>query len=276
MNKIYLAAFADEAGEDFSLQLKALKRNDLQGIEIRSVEGENVGSFSLDKARELKKRMEDAGIVCRSIGSPIGKISIDRAGEHARMLEHIAEIAHILGAENVRMFSYFMKPDEETMAFENRVIDELGMLQRIAKAEGITLCHENEKGIFGWSPENCLKIHSAIPQIRAVFDPANYVQCGVDTLRAWDMLKDKVRYFHAKDALPSGKVVPCGAGAGHVPDILSQYLAMGGSMITLEPHLFSFSALKTLEENPEKRNDYATADEAFDAAAQALKAIIRA
>lgn len=273
MDKVKLSAFADEVGEEFDLQLAALERNGMQYLEIRSVEGENVSKISLDKARELKKRMDDKGVACWSIGSPIGKIAIERAQEHAEALKHIADVAHILGAEKVRMFSYFMKP-WQTAEYESKVIDELCRLQEIAQAEKLVLCHENEKGIYGYNTANCLKICQQVPGMRAVFDPANFVQCGVNTLYAWKLLKPYVAYLHAKDAKYDGKVVPCGAGVGMAPHIIREYIQQGGQVITLEPHLFSFSALKTLEEDPKKRNDYATADEAFDVAAQALKAII--
>ena len=93
-------------------------------------------------------------------------------------------------------------------------------------------------------------------------------------LYAWKMLSPYVDYMHAKDAKYDGKVVPCGAGVGMVPHIIREYLKKGGDMITLEPHLFSFKALSTLETNPAKRNDYATADAAFNTAAHALKKII--
>ena len=273
MKKVILSAFADEAGEDFDIQLEALCRNTMQGIEIRSVEGENVSKISLEKAKELKKRLDDKGLVCWSIGSPIGKIALDRAAEHREVLRHVAEVAHILGTEKVRMFSYHMKP-WETEENENRVIDELKALQEIAASEKLLLCHENEKGIYGFNASNCLKIMQRVPGMKAVFDPANFVQCGVNTLYAWEMLQKHVIYLHAKDAKADGTVVPCGAGWGYVPEIVRQYLALGGEAITLEPHLFSFSALKTLEADPKKRTGYASADEAFDAAASALKAII--
>ncbi len=273
MEKVKLAAFADEVGEDFDLQLAALCRNGMEYLEIRSVEGENVSKISLEKAKELKKRMDDAGIACWSIGSPIGKIALERAAEHRDALKHVADVAHILGADKVRMFSYFMKPLDADK-HENQVMDELNALQEIAKKENILLCHENEKGIYGFNAANCLKIMKAVPGMKAVFDPANFVQCGVNTLYAWEMLSDYVEYFHAKDARYDGTVVPCGVGVGMVAHIIGEYLNKGGQVITLEPHLFSFSALKTLEADPKKRSGYATADKAFDAAAKALKVII--
>lgn len=273
MNTLKLSAFADEAGEDFALQLSALKRNGFGYIEIRSVEHQNVSKITPDKAKELRKRMDDAGITCRVIGSPVGKIALDRAAEHEEVLRRVSDVAHILGADKVRMFSYFMQP-YETEQHESRVVESLCRLQEIAKAQNLMLCHENEKGIFGYNAENCLKLMRQVPGLRAVFDPANFVQCRVNTLYAWHLLKGHVEYLHAKDAKTDGKVVACGAGAGFVPIIVEEFLKCGGEMITLEPHLFSFSALKTLEENPEARSEFALADEAFDTAAAALKKIV--
>jgi len=273
MKEIKLAAFADEAGEDFSVQLQTLNRNGIPFIEIRSVEHMNVSKLTIEQAKNIKKQMDDAGVSCASIGSPIGKIDIARAQEHRELLKHVGEVAHILCADRVRMFSYFMKP-YETEQYENKVLDELCQLQEIAQAEKLLLCHENEKGIDGFNAANCLKICKQVPGMRAVFDPANFVQCGVNTLYAWELLQPHVAYFHAKDAKTDGTVVPCGQGAGFVQAIIRDYIGKGGWEITLEPHLFSFSALKTLEKDSKKRNDYETAAAAFDAAAHALKEII--
>ncbi len=46
-------AFADEAGKMMDLQIAAMKRNGLQGLEIRNVEGTNVSRISLEKAKRL-------------------------------------------------------------------------------------------------------------------------------------------------------------------------------------------------------------------------------
>ena len=43
-----LYAFADEAGKMMDLQIAAMKRNGLQGLEIRNVEGTNVSRISLE------------------------------------------------------------------------------------------------------------------------------------------------------------------------------------------------------------------------------------
>ena len=72
--KIY--AFADEASPSIDEQIAAMKRNGLNGLEIRGVDGENVSVISLNKAREVRRKLEDAGLSVWSIGSPIGKTAI--------------------------------------------------------------------------------------------------------------------------------------------------------------------------------------------------------
>ena len=96
------------------------------------------------------------------------------------------------------------------------------------------------------SPVRCEQIHRAVPELRAVFDPANFIQCGQETLAAWALLEPYVEYFHVKDAMPDGTVVPAGRGAGHLAELLRDYR---GETLTLEPHLYDFSGLSSLEQD---------------------------
>ena len=53
--KIY--AFADESSASVEGQIDALKRNKLDGLEIRNVDGTNVSEITIDKAKEVKNRL---------------------------------------------------------------------------------------------------------------------------------------------------------------------------------------------------------------------------
>lgn len=209
--KIY--AFADEASPWMQEQITAMKENEVDGLEIRNVDKVNVADISDRKAREIKKRMDEANLKVWSIGSPIGKIDIEKDDFllHIEKFKRTLEVAEILGAENIRLFSFFT-PQENRGEYKNQVIERLAGFLELAKGSKITLCHENEKGIYGDVPERCLEIHRALPEMKAIFDPANYVQCGVDTGMAWEMLKPYVKYLHIKDALADGSVVPAGKG----------------------------------------------------------------
>ena len=111
---------------------------------------------------------------------------------------------------------------------------------------------------------------------RAVFDPANFVQCGQDTKYAFDNLKEYVEYMHIKDALlADGSVVPSGKGDGNVPSILKDMPGCGDMILSLEPHLTVFSGLETLQGEELKHvYSYPDSNTAFDAAACALRDIL--
>jgi sugar phosphate isomerase/epimerase len=195
------------------------------------------------------------------------------------LYKHTLEQGNILGADKIRLFSFFLPENEDPAQFKNLVLDRMGLIAETAKQFGIKACHENEKGIYGAVASRCLEIHQAVPELGGIFDPANYVQCGVDTAKGWDLLKDRVFYLHIKDALPNGRVVPAGKGAGNVAHIVKEYLSMGGNAMTLEPHLKVFDGLAALEESGDtsvvgQEYTYPTADAAFDAACSALKTIL--
>jgi len=279
MKNINIYAFADEASPNIDNQIIAMQRNGLSGLEIRGVDGENVSSISLEKAKEVKKKMDDAGLVTWSIGSPIGKIKItDDFKSHLDTFKHTLDVAEILGAGNIRLFSFYIPENTKPEDCKNEVIDRMGAFLETAKGRNINLCHENEKGIYGDIPEHCLELFKALPQLKGIFDPANFVQCGADTLKAWDMLKDYIFYMHIKDSLPDGNVVPAGKGAGNIEYIAKSFIEKGGRDFTMEPHLAVFEGLKDLEQEGEESKigiySYGSADEAFDTACKSFKELI--
>ena len=156
--------------------------------------------------------------------------------------------------------------------------DELKLMLEIAKGSGVDLCHENEKGIYGETEQGCLDLYQALPELKGIFDPANFVQCGRDTKIAWPMLAPYIKYLHIKDALADGSVVPAGKGIGNLAYILGEYQKQGGNAVTLEPHLTVFKGLAELERAGEQTQTgvyrYPDSDSAFDAACEALKEIL--
>ncbi len=278
MSQYGIYAFADEADASVDGQIAAMRRNGLQGVELRGVDGVNISDISLSKAGEVRKKLEDSGLRAWSLGSPIGKIPLD--GDHATHVEKLRrtlEIAKALDCENIRVFSYYLPKDGNPAAFSGEVIDRLGELLDYAEEAGVALCHENEKGIFGDNAVRCRQLLTSLPALRGVFDPANFIQCGQDTAEAWQLLKDRIFYLHIKDARADGTVVPAGQGQGHVKDIVEDYLRMGGCAMTVEPHLKVFAGLSALEREGDTSaigHAYRTSGEAFDAACAALKGLL--
>ncbi len=281
MPPIRLCAFADEAATDRHGQIAALLENHIPYLEIRGVDGVNIADLTPEAARRFKSELDEAGIRVWSVGSPAGKSGI--AEDFAPACEQFArllDMAAIFDATCIRLFSFYGTSGDP--AHFPEVCRRLNIFCDMAEAHPhkVILCHENEKGIWGDTAARCAALHTAVPRLRAVFDPANFIQCGEDVMSAWATLAPYVCYGHIKDALPDGRIVPPGDGVGHIADYIPDFAARGGEVLTLEPHLADFVGLAALEGEGERSEigtiHFDTPRAAFDHAARKLKEIIDA
>ncbi|MCI9337201.1 MAG: sugar phosphate isomerase/epimerase [Lachnospiraceae bacterium] len=251
-----ISGFADEIAEDVDTQFGVLRKLGIGYFEPRGIDGKNIADLSDSEVAALKEKMEREGISVSSIGSPIGKIRLDEDFEaHFERFRRVVEIAQMLDARYIRMFSFYRPAGENagewTAKEREEVINRLRRMIAHAKEQNVVLLHENEKDIYGDTAERCedLMRELACEHFRAVFDPANFVQCGQDTKEAYEKLKDFVSYVHIKDAfMKDGSVVPAGSGDGNVEYILKSLFDAGyDGFLSLEPHLGSFAGLAALE-----------------------------
>lgn len=284
MNKnVILTGFADEIASDLTTQMRVIKALDMSYIEMRGVDGNNLIYHPNEKVSEIKSRMDDAGVKLSALGSPLGKIGIgDPFEPHFDAFKRAVEIAHMMDTRNIRMFSFYMPEDKHLQESEGEVFERLGKFVDYAKANDAVLLHENEKGIYGEMASECKKLMDTFycENFKAVFDFANFVQCHQDTLEAYNLLKDYVAYVHVKDAIWStGEVVPASLGDGNVGAILKELIGGGyNGFLSLEPHLFDFVGLSSLEKNSETEKNMSnrklTGEEAFTLAHDSLIKIL--
>lgn len=279
MEHIILSGFSDEIAPELDLQLAAIREWGLSHIELRAADGVNVSDFSPEKGKEVKNKLAGAGVSVSSIGSPIGKIGIEEDfAPHLEKLKRTLEIQKELGAPYLRMFSFYIPQGRAPEDFREEVLDRVGRMAEEAAAWDSVLLHENEKGIYGDSAPRCKELLEAFygPHFKAVFDFANFVQVGQQTLPAYELLKPYVEYVHVKDAQwGTGAVVPAGQGDGHVKEILTD-LTGGGwkGFLSLEPHLTDFAGLAALEQDPQKRGSALDGKSAWKLALDSLKEIL--
>ena len=164
---MHIYAFSDEAASRMEGQIAAMKRNGLDGTEIRGVDGQNVSTLTRSKAADIKRMLKENGLSVWSIGSPIGKIPLDGDfAAHLELLRHLLDIANELECGNLRMFSFYLPKDARPEDCQNQVIDYLGLMAETAAGSGVALCHENEKGIYGDNAARCAQILDAVPSLR--------------------------------------------------------------------------------------------------------------
>ena len=240
-----LTAFADEIDPDLEAQLATLALESISRIEVRGVWGKNVLQLSDEELSHLASALAARGVTVSAIGSPIGKIGIaDDFAPHLADFRRALDVARRLDAPYVRIFSFFIPPGDDPLRHRDAVLDRLDRLVREADGTGVILLHENEKHIYGDTPARCHDLLATIdsPVLRAAWDPANFVQCGVRPhAEGYALLRPFIAYVHVKDALRgAGQVVPAGKGDGELRETLAALHASGfDGFFSLEPHLQS-------------------------------------
>lgn len=270
-----LSGFADEIDPRMDEQIRVLNDLNIHHVELRGVDGTNIADLSLEETEALKKKLDLGGIKVSAIGSPLGKISIhDDFAPHLEKFDKVMQQAKILGTSYVRIFSFYDAIDERTTVMEH-------MDQFIKHTpDGITLLHENEKGIYGNIASRCLDLMETFrgAPLKATFDPANFIQEQQEIMPAFEMLKDHVAYVHVKDALmENGAVVPAGSGNGCWPWLIDSLRSLNyDGFLSLEPHLADFAGYKALEQDAqdEGKADMSQGEKMFILAHHALCSII--
>ena len=275
-----LSGFSDEYSANFDEQIAGAKKLGLKFIELRFIDGVNVSAITEDVLESIKEKLDANDIKVSSIGSPIGKISLaDDFEEHLKLAEKVFSTARALDCKLIRIFSFYLNGKERKECFED-VCCRLQKLLELADRYGVTLCLENEEALYGESPEQILELCTFFNgKIRTVMDMGNYLLCGYNPYpTAYGLVKNYVEYFHVKDALKTGEIVPCGEGDACVEQILFEYKKdfPGKTVfVSSEPHLVDFVGLSNLANHElKKKVSFSSESEAFSYAFNNLKQLV--
>lgn len=248
-----ITGFADEIALELDDQIVLLKKLGIKHVEFRSAWATKVLDMSQEQLNLAKQKLDAAGITLSSVGSDLGKIQItDPFEDHLERARHGVEVAKFFGTKYIRMFSFFIPEGEDADQYRDEVMRRTKAMVELAEEAGIVLLHENEKDIYGDIPRRVKDLIETIdsPNYRAIFDPANYVQCNVKPAdEAYPVVKDFTEYIHVKDAKypvdeeDLGEVVPAGQGDGQFVELFKHLKADGyDGFFSLEPHLGDFDA----------------------------------
>lgn len=240
-----LSGFGDEVDPDPNVQAAVLLALGASHIEVRSAWGVNVSELSTEQVKELKVILDGAGLKVSAVASPIGKVDISLPVAHeVDRLKQVISVAKTLETPYIRIFSYFRAETQSAEDIREDVMERMAALAAEAEAAGVVLLHENEKGIYGDTPEHVLDLLQTVnsPALRMAWDNANFVQVGAKPFTdGYAKLRPYLEYFQVKDAIAAtGEVVPAGKGDGELDATIAALKADGYSgFASLEPHLAS-------------------------------------
>jgi len=254
-DKLQISGFSDEISSDFVTQLQVVSKLNMNYLSLRGINGRNIGEYTLEEIQEkVLPKLNEYKVAVSSIGSPIGKIFItddDGFTKQIALLDRLCQMANLLNCKYIRIFSFYIPKDQEADQYHNKVISQITQFAAVAAKYNVILLHENEKDIFGDIARRCNEMFQSVhsPYFKAIFDFANFVQCGEDTWECYELLKPHIKYIHIKDAVSTSQQnVVCGTGEGKIKTILADLIQNGyEGFLTLEPHLVLFDSLKDLE-----------------------------
>ena len=238
-----LSGFSDEISPDLEEQCALVRKLGMTHLEFRSAWGTNVLDLDGEQLARATKILDAHGLQVSSVGSPIGKISIDEDFDtHLDRARHAVDVAHHFGARYIRIFSFFIPAGEDPDDHRDEVLRRMTALARIAEQGDVIFLHENEKDIYGDVPRRCVDILATVgsPNLRAAWDAANFVQVGVRPhTEGFAALRPYLEYVQIKDAqLATGEVVAAGRGDGEVVETIRALRQDGyDGFFSLEPHL---------------------------------------
>jgi len=247
-----LSGFADEIDPDLEAQCATLNDLGISHVEFRSAWGTNILDLTDEQIESAAAILTDHGLSVSSIGSPLGKINVeDDFDAHLVRADRALAVARRLGAPFIRIFSFFLRPDQAPAKHRDEVLRRMSALAARAEPTGIVLLHENEKDIYGDVPERVLDIVESVgsPALRLAWDPANFVQVGVTPFTdGYAQLRPHTVYVQIKDALlATGEVVPAGEGDGQVRETVRALAADGfDGFFSMEPHLGTYNEFGAL------------------------------
>ena len=278
MAQYVFSAFADEAGNSLDEQIKALVENGIRYIEPRNIDGKCIIDFTDEELIAIRTKLNENGIEVGSVGSPIGKYDITEDFDaYLPKVKRTIEVAKLLGTKYVRMFSFFVKQDELAI-HRDEVIRRLREMVKLAEAEGVVFCHENESRIYGQMPNEVRDVLESVPGLGGIFDAANYRMNGADTIEGINATLVNFEYIHIKDAIYSEKtIVPAGEGEGRIAEVIDIVNDKIDKQVflTLEPHLHAFLAYKNIDKHELKgKHTFNSGREAFDFAVHALEELL--
>ena len=227
-----LSGFGDEIASDFAEQLGVLNDEGIRYIELRKAWDTNVLDLTQDQIDQVEHLLHAYGIQVSQLGSPIGKIAItDPFEPHLVSFDRALDVAERLGTQNIRVFSFRLPTGEDPSLYRSEVMRRMEVLVTKAEAREIRLNHENEKRIYGDTVERLLDLFHTLdsPAFGLTFDPANFVQVGVEPWKAaYPALRPYIQYMHMKDAVfATRRPCPVGEGEAGVEDILRELARSG-------------------------------------------------
>ena len=246
-----LAVTTDEIDDDLGVALQFLRRHGLRHCEIRRIWGRYNTSQPMERIREARSMLDDAGIRLAILDTGFFKVPVPESPDKLQaqwdLLDHAFERADALGTDLIRTFAFTYRRNE-TPDPDNypRIYDLVAQSAERAGRAGFRLAVENVNPSYVERSSQSANLLQAVqsPALGLTWDPNNAARAGdaspfPDGYAGLD--KRRIWHVHVRDYRRSadGEVVWCGVGDGefdHVGQLRALVRDGYSGSVSLETH----------------------------------------
>lgn len=246
-----LSILTDEVSQDLNDVLRFAKDLQIEGIELRSLNGKAFKDLTPSEIKEVRSRCDEAGLKISGAATPVFKCDLDspeQIADHIEIFKRSVDAALTLGCEVVRVFTFLRRSHPATSEDLQRAASHIPKLLEIVRGTPAIVGIENEASCIvatGGETREFLTHLPRDPQLGVVWDPCNVIyldNVGDPVHEEFPKVADQVIHVHIKDAKREGKkaAVEClEIGTGEI-DFPGQFAALRergyNGWVTLETH----------------------------------------
>lgn len=204
----------------------------------------SIEELSDEELASLRRRLDESGIGCYCVTSPVGKYAVDTdPAKVERQLERSIEAANVLGSRWIRVFSFAPRDRSTAAADRDAVKSTFERLVRTIETagDGAVPLLENNYRMYTLDGDSTLDILSDYEpgQVGLAYDAHAYVVGKTRPFdEAWSKVAPWVRVLHLKDYVAAtGTIVPVGQGDGQWQETMAAADPNLIEDLALEPHL---------------------------------------
>lgn len=247
-----LSINTDAISQDFETAVLLGLEWGIEYFELKRIYGRRIPNVSNDEVNLIRSVLNANAAKLSSLAPGLFKIPLKEEFiklEVGPRFDQTLELANKLENRSIVIFGFIRDDIHTESEAIDRIIDILGAVSIRAQKEGITLLLENDRGMWGDSPEAVFRIVGGInsPAFRLNWDPANLI--GEYPLApyptGYNLLSKYIGHLHVKDAISTaqkGQFIHAIVGSGDI-DWVGQFegLLRDGyeGFCVIEPHFGS-------------------------------------
>lgn len=246
-----LSVNSDAISQDFETAVLLGLEWGIEYFELKRMYGKRIPDISDEEISLIQKVLRTNEVALSSLAPGLFKIPLDQeliSQEAGSRFDMTVALADRLDTRSIVIFG-FVRDDHHTEADALRqIIDVFGRVAARAEQEGLTLFLENDRGLWGESPESVRQILAGVNShaLRLNWDPGNLIGAFPEAPypTGYELVREYVGHLHVKDAKAVGvtKFAHAMMGSGDV-DWVGQFerLLRDGyeGFCVIEPHFGS-------------------------------------